>query len=78
MLGTEEIDKLIEKYQYNDDLQGLIREYRALRLMRPDSDTPRGYAISVHNSSTARIDKAIIGLLYAFFYILRASDHIFF
>ena len=35
MLGTEEIDKLIEKYQDNDDLQGLIREYRALRLMRP-------------------------------------------
>ncbi len=27
--------------------------------MRPDSDTPRGYAISVHNSSKARIDKAI-------------------
>lgn len=78
MLGTEEIDKLIEKYQDNDDLQGLIREYRALRLMRPDSDTPRGYAISVHNSSTARIDKAIIGLLYAFFYILRVSDQIFF
>lgn len=66
MLGTEEIEKLIEKYKDNDDLQGLIREYRALRFMRPDSDTPRGYAISVHNSSKARIDKAIIGLLYAF------------
>ena len=59
MLGTEEIDKLIEKYQDNDDLQGLIREYRVLRFMRPDSDTPRGYSVSVHNSSTARIDKAI-------------------
>ena len=58
MLGTEEIDILIEKYQDNDDLQRLIREYRVLRFMRPDSDTPRGYAISVHNSSKARIDKA--------------------
>lgn len=59
MLSTKEIDKLIEKYQDNDDLQGLIREYRALRFMRPDPDTPRGYSISVHNSSSVRMNKAI-------------------